>query len=190
VRPKLSELLPRQGVPPPLSGFEELADAYAWALRAGVVAGAAQWWWELRLHPVHATLEVRVPDAQATVADSAALGAVVHALVAHLAVRHEAGELPAPAPAWRIAENRWSACRHGTRGRMADLQTGRPQPTAERLHALLDALEPHARDFGCAAELAAARDLVEANGAARQREAAGRDGALGATAWLADRFAG
>ena len=190
VRPKLSELLPRQGVPPPLGGFEELADAYRWVLRAGVVAGPAQWWWELRLHPVLATLEVRVPDAQATVADSAALGAVVHALAAHLAARHDAGELPGPAPAWRIAENRWSACRHGTRGRMADLETGRPQPTDERLGALLDALEPHARARGCTAELASARGLAQANGAARQRDAAGSDGALGATAWLADRFAG
>jgi carboxylate-amine ligase len=190
VRPKLSELLPRQGVPPPLSGFEELADAYRWVLRAGVVAGPAQWWWELRLHPVQATLEVRVPDAQATVADSAALGAVVHALAVRLAARHDAGELPGPAPAWRIEENRWSACRHGTRGRMADLHTGRPQPTDERLGALLEALEPHARVLGCAAELAAARALVQANGAARQREAAGGHGALGATAWLADRFVG
>ena len=73
---------------------------------------------------------------------------------------------------------------------MADLETGRPQPTAERLDALLDTLAPHARALGCAAELAAARGLVEANGAARQREAAGPDGAFGATRWLTDRFTG
>jgi carboxylate-amine ligase len=190
VRPKLSELLPRQGVPPALRDLEELAEALRWTQAAGVVTGPAQWWWELRLHPLHATLEVRVPDAQATVADSAALGAVVHALVARLAARHDAGDLPGPALTWRIEENRWSACRHGTRGRMADLDTGRPHPTDERLGALLDELRPDAERLGCAEELAGAGRLVAANGAARQREAAGGDGALGAVAWLASRFAG
>jgi glutamate---cysteine ligase / carboxylate-amine ligase len=190
VRPKLCELLPRQGVPPALRDLEELADAYRWTLEAGVLTGPAQWWWELRLHPLHATVEVRVPDAQATVADSAALGAVVHALVARLADRHDAGDLPGPAETWRIEENRWSACRHGTRGRMADLETGRSEPTDARLGALLDELEPDAERLGCAPELTAARALVQANGAARQREAAGGGGAVGATAWLADRFVG
>jgi gamma-glutamyl:cysteine ligase YbdK (ATP-grasp superfamily) len=73
---------------------------------------------------------------------------------------------------------------------MADLETGDPQPTAERLAALLDELAPAATRLGCAGELAAARGLVQANGATRQREAARGDGALGATAWLANRFAG
>lgn len=190
VRPKLSELLPRQGVPPPLASLDELAAAYRWGLEAGVLASPAQWWWELRLHPVHATVEVRVPDTQATTADTAAVGAVVHALVMRLAERHDAGDLGAPAAGWRIEENRWSACRHGTRGTMADLDTGVPTPTADRLHALLDELGPAAARLGCARELGHARTLIAANGAQRQRAAAGAGGARASAAWLADRFLG
>jgi glutamate---cysteine ligase / carboxylate-amine ligase len=196
VRPKISELLPRQGVPPALSSWEELEEALRWAR-----IEAAQWWWEARLHPGFGTLEVRVPDTQTTVAETAAIAAFVHALVAWLAERHEGGERLEAAPTWRIAENRWSACRHGLEGTMADLLTGELAPTRERLAALLAELAPAAERLGCAAELSSV-DLA-ANGAARQR-AATRAAAPGAetsaaapaspahraAAWLANRFLG
>jgi carboxylate-amine ligase len=115
-------------------------------------------------------LEVRVADTQATVADTAAIGAVVHALVATLADRHDAGELPAPVPSWQIAENRWSACRHGVRGTWTDPRTGAQASIAEHLAALLEAVAPAARRLGCAVELAAAQDLVERPRAESARE--------------------
>jgi carboxylate-amine ligase len=181
VRPKISELLPRQGVPPPLASWEELEDALRWAR-----VDRTQWWWEARLHPDFGTVEVRVPDTQTTVAETSAIAAVVHALVAWLAERHAAGEVLEAAPSWRIAENRWSACRHGLEGAMADLVTGEVAPTRERLAALLDELAPVARHMGCAGELA--RADLDANGAARQREVGG--GPHEVTAWLAERFLG
>jgi glutamate---cysteine ligase / carboxylate-amine ligase len=181
VRPTISTLLPRQGVPPPMASWEELAAALRWAR-----IEPAQWWWELRLHPDFGTVEVRVPDTQTTVAETGAIAAFVHALVARLADRHADGEPLEAAPTWRIAENRWSACRHGLEGTMADLVTGEVAPTRERLGALLAELAPVAEQVGCTAELA--RVDVEANGAARQREAGGD--AHRAAAWLASRFLG
>jgi carboxylate-amine ligase len=179
VRPKLCDLLPRQGVPPLLPDW----DAFAAGLRGRPFA-SAQWWWEARPHPVHGTLEVRVADTQATVADTAAIAAVVHALVATLAARHDAGALPAPAPSWRIAENRWSACRHGVAGTWTDVRGERVMPMADHLRALLDDVAAAAAQLGCAAELDAARDLVE-----RPRAASARAlGPRGLAAALADRF--
>jgi carboxylate-amine ligase len=190
VRPLISGLLPRQGVPPALSSLEAYARALAWGAAAGALPSAAQWWWELRLHPVHGTLEVRVPDAQTTVADAAAVAAVVHALVATLA---DGALAPVVADTWRIEENRWSACRHGLDGVMADLRTGERTPTRERLHALLDAIAGAGETLGCAAELRDARALVERNGALRQRAVAAAAGdadpARAVAADLAGRFA-
>jgi carboxylate-amine ligase len=168
-RPKVSELLPRQGIPPVLAGWDEFAADMRWGAAAGPMVDYRSWWWELRPNPAFGTLEVRVPDAQTTAGEAAAVIAVVHALVAWLAARHDAGDLPAPAPGWRIDENRWSAAHRGPHGEMADLETGARTPTAQRLHALLDTLEPVAAEQGAAAELAAARGLVEATGADRQR---------------------
>lgn len=189
-RPMLCDLLPRQGVPPAAASWEELAAGFAWGRSTGAFPDASQWWWEARLHPVHGTVEVRAPDTQATVADTIALAAVCHALVAELAGRAEAGEQLGAAPSWKIAENRWSACRHGVEGRWADAWTGRSVTTGEHLHALLDRLEPVARDLGCAAELRAARDLVDAPRAAAAREVARDGGARALTMWLAKRFIG
>ena len=105
VRSRLSGLLPRQGVPPALESFE----AYAEALRWCGFEDPRQWWWELRLHPLFGTVEVRVPDTQRTVADTAAIAEVVLALATHLADHHDAGEVLLVADSWRIDQNRWSA---------------------------------------------------------------------------------
>lgn len=190
IRPKLAEGLPRQGVPPTIESFEALAEALRWGAAAGVLPDRAQWWWEARLHLGYGTVEVRVPDTQTTVAETAAVAAVVHALVATLAERHDAGERLEAAPTWRIAENRWSACRHGLEGTLADLRSGEARPTRERLRELLDEIEPAARRLGCAVELGQARALARENGAQRQRARAA-DGDLRAlAAWLSERFLG
>ena len=188
VRPKIAELLPRQGLPPAISSWEEFAGELRWGAASGFVGEPRLWWWELRPHPGFGTLEVRVPDAQTTIAEAAGVAATVQALVALLAERHDGGETLVPAPTWRIAENRWSAARHGVEGEMADLQSGQRRPTRERLGELLDELEPLAGRHGSSDLLRHARDLVEENGAMRQRAIAADGGAEGLTAWIADRF--
>jgi carboxylate-amine ligase len=189
IRPKLCELLPRQGVPPALASWDEYARALEWGATAGTVREPAIWWWELRPHLSFGTLELRVPDAQRTVEETAAVVATVHALAAHLAERHQSGDpQPEPAPTWRIQENRWQALRHGLDGTLADLETGAPLPTRERLNALLDRLGPTAAKQGTTIQLDAARALVEQNGAARQREQLKGGGLRHLVAWLANGF--
>jgi carboxylate-amine ligase len=189
IRPEIASLLPRQGIPPVLGSIEEFAAQLAWGAAAGAVPEPRWWWWELRPHPGYGTLEVRVCDTQPAARGVGAMAGVVHALVAELSARHGAGELPPPGAAWRIAENRWSACRHGLGGQMADLESGRSEPTAERVGRLLDELEPAARRLGCDAELADARVLLDDGGeATRQRAVCAERGVRGLTAWLAERF--
>jgi carboxylate-amine ligase len=173
VRPKICDLLPRQGVPPALASWDELAAAHAWGEAAGAMPVAGRWWWELRPHPRFGTLELRVPDTQSTVADAAAVTAFAHALVAWLAARHDGDDLPAPDPTWRIEENRWQACRHGLDGVFADLRSGERAPARERLAERLEKLGPAAVAVGCAPELEQAGRLLRENGAERQRRAGG-----------------
>ena len=170
VRPQIANLLPRQGVPPAFASWDEYADA----LRTGGFP-PGHWWWELRPRPALGTLELRVPDAQSTLADAAAVAAVAQTLVAWLAARHDAGELPEPAPTWRIEEHRWAACRHGLDAVFGDLATGARTPVRELLANRIEALAPTAARLGCAEELGEARRLLRANGAERQRAAAHGD---------------
>jgi glutamate---cysteine ligase / carboxylate-amine ligase len=188
VRPKLAEQLPRQGVPPPLASWEEYAGALSWGAETGAIPVARSWWWELRPHPEYGTLELRVPDAQTTIAEAAAVAAFVHSLVARLVELHGVGELPPTAPSWRIAENRWWAARDGVEGALADLATGSRAPARDRLAALVEELAPHADRLGCTAELDGARLLIQANGAMRQREVVSSDGFDALVPWLASRW--
>jgi carboxylate-amine ligase len=188
VRPLIAEQLPRQGVPPPIASWDELAADLEWGERAGTVHHPGVWWWELRPHPVHGTLEVRVPDTQTTVGEAAGVAALVHALVAWLVRRYDAGERLPVAPTWRIEENRWAALRDGVHGTLADLETGARVPTAERLARLLDELAPVAAELGGAAELAGAHGLLSGGGAQRQREVGAGGDLRAVVADLADRF--
>jgi carboxylate-amine ligase len=189
VRPTISSMLPRQGVPPALGCWETFEDALRWGSRARALPDPRRWWWEMRLHPVFGTIEVRVFDTQTTIAETAAMAAVIHALVAWLAERHAAGERLAVAPTWRIAENRWWAARDGLDAQLADLETGARAPVRERLARLLDDLAETARRVGCDAELQLARTLVDGvGGAARQRAAAAHGGLDGLVTWLAGRL--
>ena len=188
VRPKISEQLPRQGVPPPLSSWEEFAAALRWGAAAGSTPTPASWWWELRPHPEFGTLEVRVPDTQTTVGEAAAVAAFIHCLVAWLDARHRAGDLPPPAPSWKIEENRWWAARDGVEGSLANLETGRRVGTTERLGELIAALTGTAEELGCAAELEAAKRHAAENGAMRQRAIVREGGIDALVPWLTKRW--
>jgi carboxylate-amine ligase len=189
VRPKITGLLPRQGVPPTLGDMAGFARALEWGARAGAVPEPRRWWWELRPHPMFGTLEVRVCDSQATVADTAALAATIHALVAALRERYLAGDRCVPAPSWRIDENRWSACRYGITGAMADLRTGEAVPTRERLQRRLLELAPYAKSLRCAPALSEARRLLAGGGMpAAQRALVAEQGLRALAGALCDRF--
>jgi carboxylate-amine ligase len=188
VRPTISGMLPRQGVPPALGSWEGFETALRWGAQAGALPDVRRWWWELRLHPLLGTIEVRVVDTQTTIRETAAVAAVVHALVGWLAARHTAGERLPVAPTWRIAENRWWAARDGLDAQLADLETGARAPVRERLARLLDELEQTAQRLGCAGELQLARGLLDGAGGAGNQRAAAIDGLDGLVAWLAGRL--
>lgn len=189
IRPLISAMLPRQGVPPAYESWEELEADVAWGRGAGRIVGLSGWWWELRLHALLGTIEVRVPDSQSTVADAAAVVTTVCALILRLSAMHDAGELGDAAPSWRIAENRWSAARGGVHGEMFDLTDGTPMRTSERLQLLLEELRPVALELGAEEHLDHALGMSLHNGADRQLELARRRGARGVAESLAASFA-
>jgi glutamate---cysteine ligase / carboxylate-amine ligase len=188
VRPQICTLLPRQGVPPALDSWETFAAEIGWGVGTASLEDFSQWWWELRPHPRHGTLEIRVADAQTTVSEAAGVIAFAQALVATLAQRCDDGPAPPDVPTWRIAENRFSALQHGVGGSLADLRSGRRRATRECLLELVDEVEPMARMLGAADLLAHTRDSIACNGAMRQREACAQFGLDDLPAWLAARY--
>jgi carboxylate-amine ligase len=189
IRPKISESLPRQGIPPVFHDVDELAEALAWSSRAGALKSCRQWWWELRLHPFYGTIEVRVPDSQSSLREVGRVAAVVQSLCCCLGDRFEAGESLPTAETWRIEQNRWSACRYGLDGTLANLVTGRAVPTRDRLRTVFEEISTAAQQLGCAPELAdAVRALDLPSAPQSHRDVAQEQGLHGLVRWLCDRF--
>src|SRR3954468_20049253 len=197
IRPQISGLLPRQGVPPAFPSWEAPADYLARRRRAarcpgarggGFSPGGGEPWWEVRAHDELGTIELRVPDAQTTAQEAAGVLALAAGLVAWLAERHDAGEALPVHDSVRIAENRWRALRHGLAGTLLDLDSGEPEPARARLLELIDRVGPAAERLGGGAALEQARALAGRNGAERQRALAAERGPRGVVAWLADAF--
>jgi carboxylate-amine ligase len=187
-RAKIAELLPRQGVPPAFASWQEFAGELDWGSRGGALATPGSWWWEVRPHPGLGTIELRVPDAQTTIGEAAAITAVAQCLVAWLVERHDSGEELFVAPTWRIAENRWLAVRDGLDAQLADLQSGELATARERLASLADTLGPTAATLGCQADLSRVADLLADNGAERQRRVAAEAGIAALVGWMRDEF--
>jgi carboxylate-amine ligase len=179
VRPLVAGSLPRQGTPPVLESWDHYAHELAWGARTGALADPTFWWWELRPHPVHGTLEVRVLDAQPTTGHAMALVELVVALVRALGDQVGTRHAPEPAPTWRIDENRWSAMGHGLDGTMADVQTGEVEATRTVVERLIDRVEPWAERG-----LDGARRLA-ADPHPRRLRAVGADAAVD---WLVDAY--
>jgi hypothetical protein len=136
------------------------------------------------LRPDLGTVEVRIMDAQSSVADVAALAALVHCLVRRCAESEHAATPPEV-----VAENRFLAARDGMRARLVDARTRRRRPVLDLLFDLLSQCRSDADRLGCATELAAAETLAADPGAARQRRHVARDGLATLPARLADEFA-
>ncbi len=188
VRPKLAEMLPRQGTPPVIPSFDYIEELTRWGSPSGAVPDATQLWWEARLHPRHPTLEIRCPDQQTTVRESGAVAAFVLSLVAWLCERHDDGE-PLPVhDAVRISENRWRALRHGLAGTLLDLDTGEPVDARERVLSLIDDVAGTAARVGASEQLEWARELAACNGTERQRALAAEHGLPAVVRHLADNF--
>jgi carboxylate-amine ligase len=185
-RLKLTEDLPRSGIPPAFATWQAYTAFVAWGARSGVFRDPSYLWWDLRLNPLHGTIEIRIADAQTRIDDTAGIAALWQSLVASLLDRYDAGE-PLPVhDTERIAENRWRAMRDGLGGELVDLDTGRVTATRARLREVVRALEPYALSLGCARELDHTLDLVEANGAVRQRSMAAAVGIPRLAEWLSE----
>ena len=181
---------PRSGLPRLFHGYDDLVETTDTLIRCGAFPEPTFIWWDLRLQPRYGTLEVRVMDAQTRLADTAALVALVQALVRVEA--EEDGGLAPPSLVQApevLEENRFIALRDGVEGRFVDPDRGRMVGVPELLERTLAICAPVAAELGAAPALRGVEDLVAFPGPARQRAAArGPRGLLSLVSDLAGQF--
>jgi glutamate---cysteine ligase / carboxylate-amine ligase len=179
---------PRVGLPRAFADYSDYVDSIDELLRCGAFPEPTFLWWDVRLQPRWGTVEVRIMDAQTTIADSTALVAIVQALV-HMQAGDGHEALAAHGSPELLAENRFLAARDGMQARFLDPVLEGQISAQEVLTSTLDACAEHADELGCRDELESARELSRHPGAQRQRERAREPAGLGGlVATLADAF--
>jgi carboxylate-amine ligase len=138
----------------------------------GNIPDFSWFWWDVRPHPRHGTVELRVPDAQAEPDYVVALAALTQCLVA------TAGDY-APEDARFVSENKWRAIRRGLDARFYDFASGEERGARETAGDLVARLRPVSQDLRCEAELEGVLEILErGNGAELQRAAYEKRGSL------------
>jgi carboxylate-amine ligase len=175
-RTPLFQAFPRVGIPRAFADYAEYVETVDVLIRCDAVPEPTFLWWDVRPQPRFGTVEVRIMDAQTTLADTAAIAALVQSIV-HAEV--EGGErLERPMPQEVLEENRFLAARDGMDANLIEPELGRRVPARELLADLVAVCGPHAKALGCEAELGEVLRLSERTGAQRQIEQARALGSL------------
>jgi glutamate---cysteine ligase / carboxylate-amine ligase len=175
-RTPLFQAFPRVGIPRAFADYGEYVETVDVLIRCDAVPEPTFLWWDVRPQPRFGTVEVRIMDAQTTLADTAAIAALVQSIV-HAEVEGE-DQLERPLPQEVLEENRFLAARDGMEAELIEPELGRRVPARELLAELVAVCEPHAEALGCEAEFAEVIRLGDRTGAQRQIEQAQALGSL------------
>ncbi len=170
-RTPLFQAFPRVGIPRAFRDYEDYVSTIDLLLRCEAFPEPTFLWWDVRLQPRFGTIEVRIMDAQTTVADSAALTALVQCLV-RLEAGEGSGADPAVDPPEVLAENRFLAARDGVGASLIDARLGRRTRVPDVLESILAMCAPHAEELGCSEELQWTRNLAATPRPVRQLDLA------------------
>lgn len=187
-RTPLFQAFPRVGIPRAFSDYAEYAESVDVLIRCDAVPEPTFLWWDVRPQPRFGTVEVRIMDAQTTLADTAGLAALVQSIV-RLEVESGAQTFDGGIPTEVLSENRFLAARDGIDAELIDPALGERVPARGMLDELLIECRPHAEALGCAEQLEAVAKLADKTGARRQLELSRSLGSLPRlVAVLADDF--
>jgi carboxylate-amine ligase len=167
---------PAAGAPPFFASPDEYDDTVRMLVDTGVILDKDMIYWDVRLSAEFPTVEVRVADVPATVAETVLLATLIRAAVmTALDSPDDARRLPPGA----LRAAYWKAARDGLSGRTLDLIHGRGAvPAAEQLGALVQRVRPALESLGEYYRVSGELDCVisDGNGAMRQLRAWRRRG--------------
>src|SRR5438445_7963538 len=153
-RLKVFERFPRTGIPDAFESLSEYEDYCKLLVNIGLVDNAKKIWWDIRLHPVFDTLEVRVCDAQSRVDDTLAIAALIQAIISKLFKLLRQNTTFRVYRRRLLDENRWRATRYGLDGKLIDFGRETEVETRKLIDELLQFVSSEVGDLGSQREMA------------------------------------
>ncbi len=168
-RTKVFENLPIAGLPfyfDDWADYSRLVENY---IKTDTIRTIRELWWDVRPHPDFGTIEIRVCDMPAEIAEVAAIAAFVQAIVKKFGDDYEEGvpfERPHSAV---IRENKWRACRYGLEGEFVTERGDSTVDVRRSIEELLESVEEGFRSLGSLDFLDTIARMIEgASGAEKQ----------------------
>jgi glutamate---cysteine ligase / carboxylate-amine ligase len=159
-----TKFFPRCGIPDAYEGWAGFEQYVQFLYETKSIDEHTQLWWSVRPHLAFPTVEVRICDAQPELAEAQSLAALIHALGARFARALDEGEPLPDLPHRLLEENMWRAIRYGLTDGLIDFERGEVVPARARIEALIDWVQPVAKEIGAAEFLS----VPEANASERQ----------------------
>ncbi|WP_347252605.1 YbdK family carboxylate-amine ligase [Legionella sp.] len=142
-RPTAYEALPTAGQPYQVKSWQDFEHLYKSLKACGSIKSLKDLWWDLRPSPSFGTLEIRVCDGTATLAETLALVAFIHTLAYWFADNGGWLESVACPPHWLSRENKWRAIRYGLDSELIMNTEGKIKLMREDIYEWIGKLEPY-----------------------------------------------
>lgn len=169
-RPTMYESMPTAGMPHLVKDWQGFEKMYNTLVRTGSIKSMHDLWLDLRPSPEFGTLELRMCDEPATLAEAMAITAFVH-MLAHWYEDHqdEWEEKHKTLKLWLFRENKWRAIRYGLKGEMIIATNKKTVLVEDDIRFWLDRLEPYAKKLGYEAYVTALSAMLnKGNSSERQ----------------------
>jgi carboxylate-amine ligase len=131
---------------------------------------ARQIWWNVRVHPQYGTVEFRACDVQSSLARTAALTAVIQALIVAYGDAHRAGEPEPHLHGSYLEDGRWKGMRFGLDADVIDAETAEVMSMPDYVRRMVAVATPAAERLGTTVYLEVVNDILkDGNEASAQR---------------------
>jgi carboxylate-amine ligase len=165
---------PTAGPPPPFDSADEYDAVVQMMQNAGAMLDDGMVYWDVRPSANFPTVEVRVADVPATVAETVLLAALIRAAVMTALDDERQGQPIPPLAAHALRAAYWKAARDGLEGEALDLtESHQPAPARMLLSRLVERVRPALEAVGDYDLVVAELDRIaeQGNGAMWQRGA-------------------
>ena len=168
-RSKVFDKFPRTGIPGTFDNYAQYEHYINLLIKTKCIDNPKKIWWDIRIHPVFPTIEVRICDVPMTVDETISIAALIQALVAKLyklrsqnlnfMVYHRA----------LINENKWRASRYGIEGKMIDFGQEKEVESKQLMKEFIEFVDDVLDDLGSRKEVENILNMLE-NGTGADRQ--------------------
>jgi carboxylate-amine ligase len=137
-RSKVFDKFPRTGIPDYFESVPEYDRYVNLLIKTQSIDNARKIWWDVRVHSIYPTIEIRICDIPLTCDETVALTALIQAIAVKLFKLREANLNFIMYRRALLMENKWRAGRYGIEGKMIDFGKEIETDTKGLIKELLD----------------------------------------------------